>query len=78
MSGHATHEHPHRVFHRFGRWPLVPVEDLLKLRDSLRQAQELGGPATTGNLLTLVDQELRERGDAPHEELRSESGTGTQ
>lgn len=46
-----------RVFHTFRRWPLVPTEDLVKLRQSLREVQELGGPTAAGELLGLVDHE---------------------
>lgn len=70
-------DYPYRVFHRFGRWPLVPVEDLLKLRESLCQVQKLSGPDATGELLTLVDQELRRRRHALRKEHRSPARTGT-
>lgn len=78
MSWHEEPDRPHRVFHRFGRWPLVPAEDLLKLHESLRQVQKLGGPAATGELLAMVGQELHRRGHTPHKEHRSRARTGTE
>lgn len=77
MIRHEEPDNPQRVFHRFGKWPLVPVEDLLKLRESLRQVQKLAGPDATGELLTLVDQELHRRGHTPHTEHRSRARAGT-
>jgi hypothetical protein len=53
--------HVDRVFHRFGRWPHVPAEDLLSLRQSLRQAQKQE-PGVAGELVILVNQELHRRG----------------
>jgi hypothetical protein len=65
MSGHVK---PLRRFHRFERWSLVPVEDLLKLRQSLRRAQKLlESPATSElhDLLDQVDHELHRRTQTP-------------
>ncbi len=65
MTHPHSPERPRRVFLRYSRWPLVPAEDLLKLRHSLLLAQELGGPNVADNLLTLVDEEVRLRGLTP-------------
>ena len=68
MSGHVTPVRRDRIFHRFGKWSLVPAEDLLKLRQSLHQAQKLLGPPVASELLDLlgqVDQELRRRAQTP-------------
>jgi hypothetical protein len=77
MSRHDEPGHPHRVFYRFGKWPLVPAADLLKLRESLRQVQKLAGQDVTGELLTQVEHELHRRGHTPHKEHRSPTRTGT-
>ncbi|WP_427170435.1 hypothetical protein [Arthrobacter sp. 92] len=39
MSGQKP-ERRNRIFHHFGRWSLVSDEDLLNLRQSLRQVQK--------------------------------------
>lgn len=62
MTGRVGPERQDRVFHSFRRWPLVPTEDLVKLGQSLRQVQELGGPTAAGELLLIVDYELHRRG----------------
>lgn len=61
MIDRAVLERRDRVFHTFRRWPLVPTDDLVKLRQSLRQVQDLGGPTAAGELLVLVDYELHRR-----------------
>lgn len=66
-----------REFHTFRRWPLVPTDDLVKLRQSLLQVQELGGPTAAGELLVLVDYELRRRAQTPQEEDASRPQSGT-
>lgn len=74
-------ERPRRIFHRYSRWPLVPAEDLLKLRHALlsaRTLRKLSGPDATAALLTLVDQELLLRGLTPPGGSRSYAGTGTE
>lgn len=63
-----------RIFHTFRRWPLVPTEDLVKLRQSLRQVHRLGGPAGAGELLKLVDHEIQRR--AQTEQWEHAAGTG--
>lgn len=77
MRGHEKPRDRHRIFHRFGKWPLVPTEDLLKLRESLRQVQKLGGPAAAEELLTLLDQEIHRRGHTPHKGQPFRARTGT-
>lgn len=57
-----------RVLHTFRRWPLVPTDDLVKLRQSLLQVQDLGGPTAAGELLVLVEFELHRRAHAPQED----------
>ena len=64
MSGQVKPERGGRLFCRFGMWSLVPDEDLLNLRQSLRQVQNLVGQAVAGELLGLVDQELYRRAHA--------------
>lgn len=66
-----------RIFRTFNRWPLVPTDDLVKLRQSLRQVQELGGPTAAGELLALVDYELHRRAQTPQEEDASRPQSGT-
>lgn len=65
-----------RVFHNFRRWPLVPTTDLVKLRQSLLQVQELGGPSAAGELLVLVEFELHRRAHSPQEEHASGTSQG--
>ena len=80
MNRPSGTERPSRVFHRYSQWPLVPAEDLLKLRRTLLSAvmmQKLSGPDATDGLLALVDQELRLRGLTPPGGSRSDVGTGT-
>ncbi len=74
MSGHINSEGCDRIFHRFGRWSLVPDEDLLKPRQPLRQVQKLVGPTVASELLDLlgqVDQELHRRAHTAHWEHTS-------
>lgn len=74
LSSSGYHE---RIFHHFGRWPFVPAEDLLKLRQSLRQAQSLGGRTGASELLLLVDEEVdRRRGGARRDDEPSGDGAG--
>lgn len=72
MSDRVAPERRDRVFHTFRRWPLVPTGDLVKLRQSLRQVQDLGGPAAAGELLVLVEYELQRR--APTAQSEHSSG----
>lgn len=67
MMEQSSSEYYERVFHRFGRWPFVPAEDLLKLRQSLRQVQKLGGLSGASELLLLVDEEVLRRQSTPHD-----------
>jgi hypothetical protein len=64
VSDRAAPERRDRVFHTFRRWPLVPTGDLVKLRHSLLQVQELEGPAAAEELLVLVEFELHRRAPA--------------
>lgn len=73
QSSPGYHE---RIFHHFGRWPFVPAEDLLKLRQSLRQAQRLGGRTGASELLFLVDEEVIRRRAAPRDDEPSGGGAG--
>lgn len=68
MTDRVTPERRDRVFHTFRRWPLVPTDDLVKLRQSLLQVQDLGGPTAAGELLVLVEFELHRRAQVPQEE----------
>lgn len=77
MSEHVGSGRRQRIFHHFGQWPLVPTEDLQKLRHSLRQVQKIGRPAATGELLDLVERELHRRGQEGREHLSFRAGTGT-
>lgn len=77
MKGQEKQEHRDGVFHRFGRWPLVPSEGLLKLGESLRQVQEPAGPTVDSELFIVVDQELHRRGCTPREEHRFWGRAGT-
>lgn len=61
MTDPVGPEHPERVFHRYGGWPLVPADDLLKLRQSLRQVQNADAPNASTELLSLVDHEVHRR-----------------
>jgi hypothetical protein len=67
-----------RVFHTFRRWPLVPTNDLVKLRQSLLQVQDLGGPTAAGELLVLVEFVLHRRAHTPQEKHASGTSPGPQ
>lgn len=50
-----------RIFKSFGRWPSVPVSDLLRLRHVLERHVHTDGSAEPQELLRLVDRELTRR-----------------
>ncbi|MET3952785.1 hypothetical protein ABIB29_003649 [Arthrobacter sp. UYEF36] len=78
MTRPQSPERPGRVFLQYSKWPLVPAEDLLKLRHALLLGQKLGGPDVADDLLALVDQEVRLHGLAPPTGGSSGAGTGTE
>lgn len=69
---------PGRVVHRYSRWPLKPVEDLLTLRYALLRVQKPARPGAGDELLDLVDQEVRRRGLIPPAGNRSGVRSGAE
>lgn len=78
MIDRAVPARQDRVFHTLRRWPLVPTNDLVKLRHSLLQVQDLGGPKAAGELLVLVELELHRRAHTPQEEHASGASSAPQ
>jgi len=74
-GGYGTLAHAHGaelMFDSFGRWPLVPSSQLVRLRSALLQCVELASPdngrdlsESAGKLLQLVTDELERRTDTP-------------
>jgi hypothetical protein len=77
VSHRGVPERRNKVFHTVRRWPLVSTDDLVKLLQSLLQAQRLGGPPATGDLLILVEYELRRRAHPSHWEYTSGISPGS-
>ena len=62
-----------QIFGSFRRWPLVPSAELYRLEAALAQCVELAGSEAAHELLTLVSEELRQRGADEPSESRSRS-----
>ncbi|MDI3213978.1 hypothetical protein [Arthrobacter sp. AL12] len=63
-----------QIFGSFRRWPLVPSDELYRLEAALTQCMELAGSDAAHELLTLVSEELRQRGADEHSETRRLNG----
>ena len=76
MTEQPSSENVERVMYRFGPWPLVPVQELVNLRQSLRHVQLHVGPTVVSELLILVDAELLRRGRLAQDEQRLRGPAG--
>lgn len=62
MNARTTPQHKGgRMFQSFGRWPLVPTQDLMNLRTALLDCVDVAGADVARELFGLVDDELRRR-----------------
>ncbi len=66
MNDYSQPEYPGgRIFHTYRRWPLVPTQDLQKLREALMQCMAAAGSEPAEELLGLVEDELTRRHTHP-------------